>query len=59
MCFVTRRAQCTSFTHPEHSKQIATPTYKMQEKEKSKSDALVAPSQVTVVGLVDLNQSVV
>ena len=31
----------------------------MQDQEKkSKSDALVEPSQVTVVGLVDLNQSV-
>ena len=46
-----------SFTHPEQSKQLATPTYKIQEK-KSKSDALVEPSQVTVVGLIDLNLSV-
>ena len=42
------------FTHPE---QLATPTYRIQEK-KSKLDALVEPSQVTVVGLVDIDQSV-
>ena len=46
--------QRMSFTHPE---QLATPTYKIQEK-KIKLDALVEPSQVSLVGLVDLNQSV-
>ena len=40
-------------------KQLATPTYKLQkEKKSSKSDVLIDTSQVSVVGPVDLNQSV-
>ena len=47
-----------SFIHPAQHKQVATPTYRIQKEKKSKSDTLVGPSQVTVVGLVDFNQSV-
>ena len=44
---------------PKQRKQLATPTYKLRkEKKSSKSDVLIDPSQVSVIGLVDLNQSV-
>ena len=52
-------AACLLLT-PEQWKQLATPTYKLRkEKKSSKStDVLIDPSQVSVVGPVDLNQSV-
>ena len=51
-------AACLMLT-PEQRKQLATPTYKLRkEKKSSKSDVLIDPSQVSVVGSVDLNQSV-
>ena len=44
---------------PEQWKQLDTPTFKLRkEKKSSKSDVLVDPSHVSVVGPVDLNQSV-
>ena len=44
---------------PEQRKQLATPTYKLHKEKKSsvKQDVLIDPSQVNVVGPVDLNQS--
>ena len=53
--------ECTAclLLTPEQRKQLATPTYKLQkEKKSSKSEVLIDPSQVSVVGPVDLNQSV-
>ena len=51
-------AACLMLT-PEQQKQLATPTYKLRKEKKfSKSDVLIDPSQVSVVGPVDLNQSV-
>ena len=52
-------AACLLLT-PEQRKQLATPTYKLRkEKKSSKStDVLIDSSQVSVVGPVDLNQSV-
>ena len=51
-------AACLLLT-PEQRKQLATPTYKLQKEMKSsKSDVLIDLSQVSVVGPVDLNQSV-
>ena len=44
---------------PEQRKHLATPTYKLRKEKKSsvKQDVLIDPSQVSVVGPVDLNQS--
>ena len=51
-------AACLLLT-PDQRKQLGTPTYKLcKEKKSSKSDVLIDPSQVSVVGPVDLNQSV-
>ena len=51
-------AACLPLT-PEQRKQLATPTYKIRkEKKSSKSDVLTDPSQVSMVGPVDLNQFV-
>ena len=52
-------AACLLLT-PEQKKQLATPTYKLCKEKKSsvKFDVLIDPSQVSVVGPVDLNQSV-
>ena len=41
---------------PKQQKQLATPTYKLRKEKKS--SVLIDPSQVSVVGPVDLNQSV-
>ena len=49
-------AACLLLT-PEQLKQLATPTDKLR-KEKKSSKRLIDPSQVSVVGPVDLNQSV-
>ena len=52
-------AACLLLT-PEQRKQLAMPTYKPRKEKKSsgKTDVLVDPSQVSVVGPVDVNQSV-
>ena len=52
-------AACLLLT-PEQQKQLATPTYKLRKEKKSsgKPDVFIDPSQVSVVGPVDLNQSV-
>ena len=46
---------------PEQWKQLAMPTYKLRKEKKScvKSDILIVPSQVSVVGPVAFNQSAV
>ena len=51
-------AACLLLT-PDQRKQLATPTYKLRKEKKSsvKQDVLIDPSQVSVVGPVDLNQS--
>ena len=51
-------AACLLLT-PEQWKQLATFTYKLRMEKKSpgKQDVLIDPSQVSVVGPVDLNQS--
>ena len=52
-------AACLVLT-PEQQKQLAAPTYKLCKERKSsvKLDVLIDPSQVSVLGPVDLNQSV-
>ena len=51
-------AACLLLT-PEQRKQLATPAYKLcKQKKSSKSDVLIDPSQVSVVGPVNLKQSV-
>ena len=52
-------AACLLLT-PDQRKQLVTPTYKLRKEKKScgKTDVLIDPSQVSVVGPVDLNQSV-
>ena len=52
-------AACLLLT-PDQRKQLATPTYKLRKEKKSsgKPDVLIDPSQVSVVGPLDLNQSV-
>ena len=55
MC--TRKDDCPAclLLTPEQRKQLATPTYKLRKERKLN---LIDPSQVSVVGPVDLNQSV-
>ena len=52
-------AACLLLT-PEQRKQLAMPTYKLCKEKKTcgKTDVLIDPSQVSVLGPVDLNQSV-